>query len=61
MTPEEKLIHELRQKISYLETRNAELENLRQLDMAQLAYYRRQIDFLMDAAREAENHDKGQR
>lgn len=60
MTSEEKLIQELRRKIASLEARNKELETTHMEDIAQLAYYRRQIDFLMDAAKEAE-HDQGQR
>ena len=60
MTSEEKLIQELRRKIVSLEARNKELETTHMEDIAQLAYYRRQIGFLMDAAREDEN-DKRQR
>lgn len=60
MTPEEKLIQELRRKIATLEVRNKDLEKQHMEDIAQLTYYRRQIDFLMDEAKEAE-HDKGQR
>lgn len=60
MTSEEKLIQELRRKIASLEARNKELETTHMEDIAQLAYYRRQIDFLMDAAREAE-YDQRQR
>lgn len=58
MTSEEKLIQELRRKIVSLEARNKELETTHMEDIAQLAYYRRQIDFLMDALKEAE-HDQG--
>lgn len=39
-----------------LEAKNTELEHIHQLDMAEIAYQRRQIDFLMDAAREGEKH-----
>ena len=39
-----------------LEAKNAELEHIHQLDMAEIAYQRRQIDFMMDAARESEKH-----
>ena len=39
-----------------LEAKNAELEHIHQLDMAEIAYQRRQIDFLMDAAKEEGKH-----
>lgn len=56
MTPQDKEIQELRAKVKLLEAKNAELEHVHQLDMAEeiIAYQRRQIDFLMDAAREEE-------
>ena len=56
MTPQDKEIQELRAKVKLLEAKNAELEHIHQLDMAEIAYQRRQIDFLMDAARGEEKH-----
>ena len=47
----EQIIQELRRKVKLLEAKNAELEHVHQLDMAAIAYQRRQIDFLMDAER----------
>ena len=52
MTPQDKEIQELRAKVKLLEEKNAELGHIHQLDMAEIAYQRRQIDFLMDAAKE---------
>ena len=48
-------IRQLRSKVKELEAKNAELEHIHQLDMAEIAYQRRQIDFLMDAAKEEED------
>ena len=56
MTPQDKEIQELRAKVKLLEAKNEELEHIHQLDMAEITYQRRQIDFLMDAAREKEKH-----
>lgn len=56
MTPQDKEIQELRAKVKLLEAKNVELEHIHQLDMAEIAYQRRQIDFLMDAAKEGEKH-----
>ena len=56
MTPQDKEIQELRAKAKLLEAKNAELEHVHQLDMAEIAYQRRQIDFLIDATREGEKH-----
>ena len=56
MTPQDKEIQELRAKVKLLEAKKAELEHIHQLDMAEIAYQRRQIDFLMDSAREGEKH-----
>lgn len=56
MTPQDKEIQELRAKVKLLEAKNAELEHIHQLDMAEITYQRRQIDFLMDVAREGEKH-----
>jgi hypothetical protein len=56
MTPQDKEIQELRAKVKLLEAKNVELEHIHQLDIAEIAYQRRQIDFLMDAAREGEKH-----
>lgn len=56
MTAQEMEIQELRRKVKLLEDKNAELKHIHQLDMAEIAYQRRQIDFLMDAAREGEKH-----
>lgn len=52
MTPDDKLIQEQRRKIAQLEAQIEEFKSIHMQDLAQLAYYRRQIDFLMDAARE---------
>lgn len=56
MTEKDMEIQGLRRKVKLLEAKNAELEHIHQLDMAEIAYQRRQIDFLMDAAREDEKH-----
>lgn len=56
MTPQDKEIQELRAKVKLLEEKTSELEHIHQLDMAEIAYQRRQIDFLMDANREGEKH-----
>lgn len=52
MTEYEKEIQELRRKVKLLEDKNKELEQIHQLDMAEIIYQRRQIDFLMEAAHE---------
>jgi hypothetical protein len=57
MIEKDKEIQELLAKVKLLEAKNAELKHIHQLDMAEIAYQRRQIDFLMDAAREGEKHD----
>ena len=56
MIDKDKEIQELLAKVKLLEAKNTELEHIHQLDMAEIAYQRRQIDFLMDVAREAEKH-----
>ena len=49
MTEYEKEIQELRREVKLLEEKNKELAHIHQLDMAEIAYQRRQIDFLMGA------------
>ena len=44
MTPEEMTIQELRRKVTALETRNRELEQLHQLDLAEITRLRRMIE-----------------
>lgn len=56
MTPEEKLIQELRRDNDRLRQRNVALEKQHQLDLADNAYQRRLIDFLKDSLWEA-THD----
>lgn len=58
MTEYEKEIQELRRKVKLLEDKNKELEHLHQLDMAEIIYQRRQIDFLMLAAHEQEKEEQ---
>lgn len=48
MTPQEKEIQELRRKVRLLQRKNQELEHMHQLDMSEIMYQRRQIDFLME-------------
>ena len=48
MTEYEKEIQELRHKVKLLEEKNKELEHVHQLDMAEIVYQRRQIDYLME-------------
>lgn len=54
MTLQEKEIQELRKKVKLLEAKKAELEHLHQLDMSEIVYRRKQIEFLMDAKRGAD-------
>ena len=56
MTEYEKEIQELRREVKLLEEKNRELEHIHQLDMAEIAYQRRQIDFLMEG-----NHEQPER
>lgn len=44
MTLEEMTIQELRRKVTALETRNRELEQLHQLDLAEITRLRRMIE-----------------
>jgi len=46
MTDKDMEIQELRRRVKFLEEKNKELEHIHQLDMAEIAYQRRQIDFL---------------
>ena len=48
MTEYEKEIQELRRKVKLLKEKNKELEHIHQLDMAEITYQRRQIDYLME-------------
>ena len=52
MTDKDMEIQALRRKVESLERENKKLEQIHQLDMAEIAYQRRQIDFLMEASRE---------
>lgn len=49
MTDKDTEIQELRRRVKFLEQRTKELEQIHQLDMADIAYQRRQIGFLMEA------------
>ena len=50
MTAQDKEIQELRREVKWLREENGKLMAQAAEDMSQLAYYRRQIDFLMEAA-----------
>jgi hypothetical protein len=50
MTDKDMEIQELRRRLEFLEKENKKLEQIHQLDMAEIAYQRRQIDFLMEAS-----------
>lgn len=54
MTEKDNEIQELRRRVKFLEEKNKELEQIHQLDMAEIAFQRRQIDFLMES-KEASN------
>ena len=45
MTDKDMEIQELRRRVELLEKKNKELEQIHQLDMAEIAYQRRTIDF----------------
>ena len=49
-------VQELTREIERLQIRIAELEQLHFVDQAEIVYQRRQIDFLMDAGREAKGN-----
>lgn len=51
MTERDFEVQELRRKVKDLEKKIEELEQIHQLDMAEIAYQRRTIDFLMEASR----------
>lgn len=51
MTERDFEVQELRRKVTALEKKIEELEQIHQLDMAEIAYQRRTIDFLMEAGR----------
>lgn len=51
MTERDFEVQELRRKVKALEKKIEELEQIHQLDMAEIAYQRRTIDFLMEAGR----------
>jgi len=53
MTDKDMEIQELRRRVELLEKKNKELEQIHQLDMAEIAYQRRTIDFLMEASCES--------
>lgn len=48
----------LRRENQKLKNENNALIKQHTIDLSQIAYYRRQIDFLMDAAREGKNNDE---
>ena len=48
MTPEEMTIQELRRKVTEMEKRNRELEQLHQLDIAEITRLRRMIEQMED-------------
>ena len=61
MTEQDKEIQELRRKVESLKEqieimrrRDKQLEQIHQLDMAEIVYQRRQIDFLMEASNESQ-------
>lgn len=51
MTERDYELQELRRKVKTLEKKIEELEQIHQLDIAEIAYQRRTIDFLMEASR----------
>lgn len=51
MTEKDFELQELRRRVKALEKKIEELEQIHQLDMAEIAYQRRTIDFLMEASR----------
>ncbi len=50
MTEKDMEIQELRRRVKLLEKKNEELEQIHQLDIAEIVYQRRQIDLLMEAS-----------
>lgn len=52
MTEQDRELQELRRRVELLQKKNKELEQIHQLDMAEIAYQRRTIDFLMEASHE---------
>lgn len=52
MTEKDMEIQGLRRRVELLEKKNKELEQIHQLDMAEIVYQRRTIDFLMEASHE---------
>lgn len=44
MTEQDKEIQELRRRLEFLEKKNKELEQIHQLDMAEIIWLRRQIE-----------------
>lgn len=55
MTEYDLEIQSLRRENQKLRNENNALMKQHTLDLSQLAYYRKQIDFLMDAAKEEKN------
>ena len=51
MTEKDFEVQELLRKVKALEKEIEDLEQIHQLDMAEIAYQRRTIDFLMEAIR----------
>lgn len=49
MTAQNMEIQELHRRVEFLERENKKLEQIHQLDIAEIAFQRRQIDFLMEA------------
>lgn len=60
MTETDLEIQRLRREVKHLRDENDRLNKQHGLDLSQLAYYRRQIDFLMDAAKEEAANGKHQ-
>lgn len=53
MTEKDFELQELRRRLQFLEKENEKLTHIHQLDMAEIKYQRRQIDFLTDSLMEA--------
>ncbi len=51
MTEKDYELQELRRRVKALEKKVEDLEQIHQLDMDEIAYQRRTIDFLMEASR----------
>ena len=60
MTETDYEIQRLRREVAYLRAENDRLNKQHGLDLSQLTYFRRQIDFLMDVAKEEAANGKHQ-